>query len=74
MLELSHLGYALHEQGRREGRTIKAATAVFDGARGDQIKAELEAADGDRLIGENGKQVLYNGRTAEPYDRPITTG
>jgi DNA-directed RNA polymerase subunit beta len=30
--------------------------------------------EGDRLIGADGKQVLYNGRTGEPYDRPVTVG
>ena len=28
----THLGWALHERSRQEGRPIKAATAVFDGA------------------------------------------
>src|SRR5690606_4295011 len=60
------------------------ATPVFDGAQWEEeekaqkhptiqkILGHLnpEAADGDRLIGGNGKQTLYNGRTGEPYDRP----
>jgi DNA-directed RNA polymerase subunit beta len=64
------------------------ATPVFDGANWDeedksgkhptiqQIFEGLnpEGADGDRLIGTNGKQALFNGRTGEPYDNPITTG
>ncbi|MFZ8997905.1 MAG: DNA-directed RNA polymerase subunit beta, partial [Ilumatobacteraceae bacterium] len=64
------------------------ATPVFDGANWDeeeksgkhptiqQILDNLnpEGAHGDRLIGTNGKQVLYNGRTGEAYDQPITTG
>jgi DNA-directed RNA polymerase subunit beta len=29
---------------------------------------------GPRLIGVDGKQTLYNGRTGEAYDRPITVG
>ena len=33
-----------------------------------------EAANGDRLIGTDGKTTLYNGRTGEPYDNPITVG
>jgi len=64
------------------------ATPVFDGANWDeeeksgrhptiqQILANLEpeSVDGDRLIGINGKATLYNGRTGEAYDNPITVG
>jgi DNA-directed RNA polymerase subunit beta len=65
------------------------ATPVFDGAKWDEqdlagdkpvivdILKNLnpESKDGEtRLIGDNGKQVLYNGRTGEPYDNPIMTG
>jgi len=64
------------------------ATPVFDGANWDeeeksgrhptiqQILANLEpeSVDGDRLIGTNGKATLYNGRTGEAYDNPITVG
>jgi len=64
------------------------ATPVFDGANWDEEEKagkhptiqqifeglNIEGADGNRLIGVNGKQTLYNGRTGEPYDNPITTG
>jgi DNA-directed RNA polymerase subunit beta len=30
--------------------------------------------DGGRLIRSDGKAVLYNGRTGEPYDNPVTVG
>ncbi|MGH9076093.1 MAG: DNA-directed RNA polymerase subunit beta [Acidimicrobiales bacterium] len=30
--------------------------------------------DGGRLIGRDGKTMLYNGRTGEPYDNPISVG
>jgi len=64
------------------------ATPVFDGATWDErdlaqgkptivdILTNLnpETADGRRLIEVDGKQTLYNGRTGEPYDNPITTG
>ncbi len=30
--------------------------------------------DGGRLVGHDGKVMLYNGRTGEPYDNPITVG
>jgi DNA-directed RNA polymerase subunit beta len=64
------------------------ATPVFDGANWDEVEKSgkhptiqnifenlnLEGASGQRLIGTNGKQNLYNGRTGEVYDQPITTG
>ncbi len=33
-----------------------------------------ESGDGTRLIGPDGKATLYNGRTGEPYDNPISVG
>ncbi|MFQ5382695.1 MAG: DNA-directed RNA polymerase subunit beta, partial [Dehalococcoidia bacterium] len=30
--------------------------------------------DGKRLVDDNGKATLYNGRTGEPFDQPITIG
>jgi DNA-directed RNA polymerase subunit beta len=60
----THLGWALHERG------LKAATAVFDGASEEQIREELRAAG----LPENGKITLRDGRTGEPFDRPITVG
>ena len=64
------------------------ATPSFDGAKWDeedlagkhptiqQIFRNLnpEASDGRRLIQDDGKAHLYNGRTGEPYDSPITVG
>jgi DNA-directed RNA polymerase subunit beta len=64
------------------------ATPVFDGAHWDEvehagkhptIQAILEnlnpdGVNGDRLIGTNGKTTLYNGRTGDKYDNPITVG
>ena len=68
--------------------SVHIATPVFDGATWDErdlaqgkptivdILTNLnpETSDGRRLIAVNGKQMLYNGRTGEPYDNPITTG
>jgi DNA-directed RNA polymerase subunit beta len=33
-----------------------------------------DGADGRRLVGLDGKATLYDGRTGEPYDRPVTVG
>ncbi|HSH21555.1 MAG TPA: DNA-directed RNA polymerase subunit beta, partial [Candidatus Caenarcaniphilales bacterium] len=66
----THLGWALHEQGRNNGGAMKAATAVFDGANEEQIKQELR----DAGLPENGKVALRDGRTGEPFDREVTVG
>ena len=68
--------------------SIHVATPVFDGATWDErelaqgkptitdILRNLnpETSAGRRLINVDGKQMLYNGRTGEPYDNPVTTG
>jgi DNA-directed RNA polymerase subunit beta len=64
------------------------ATPVFDGAHWDEeadagkhptIKQILhnltpDGVDGTRLVTPDGKTTLYNGRTGDPYDNPITVG
>jgi len=56
----------------------RLATPVFDGARGGEIATLLERArpnpDGQRLVDETGKAVLYDGRNGEPFDRSVTVG
>ncbi|MBO4897463.1 MAG: DNA-directed RNA polymerase subunit beta [Clostridia bacterium] len=59
-----HLGRAAKEMG------FKVATPVFDGANEDDIMAALEEAGFRR----DGKTVLYDGRTGEPFDNPVTVG
>ena len=68
--------------------SIFVSTPVFDGANWDeeeksgdhptiqQILENLnpESVDGRRLVGVDGKATLYNGRTGESYDNPITVG
>ncbi len=54
------------------------ATPVFDGAREGEILKLLELAkpnrDGVKLVDGTGKARLFNGRTGEPFDSPITVG
>jgi DNA-directed RNA polymerase subunit beta len=54
------------------------ATPVFDGAREDEIMEVIAKAhpnrDGDRLVGNDGKATLYDGRTGEPFDTDVTVG
>ena len=51
-------------------RGVPIATPVFDGAQEDEIKHLLEMAG----LPRSGQATLYDGRTGEAFDRPITTG
>ena len=59
-----HLGMAARALG------WKVATPVFDGATDEEIQELLKKAK----LREDGKTVVYDGRTGEPFDRPITVG
>ncbi|WP_314688382.1 DNA-directed RNA polymerase subunit beta [uncultured Bifidobacterium sp.] len=54
------------------------ATPVFDGVRPDVLKGLLRTTlpnrDGNKLVGEDGKATLFDGRTGEPFPRPISVG
>jgi len=56
----------------------KIATPVFDGAQEDEILKLLENTvpnrDGDTMVDGVGKATLFDGRTGEPFDSPITVG
>jgi DNA-directed RNA polymerase subunit beta len=56
----------------------RVATPVFDGAREAEIGALLEHArpnrDGQQLVDGRGKALLYDGRSGEIFDRPVTVG
>ncbi len=60
----THLGWAAQTLG------IHVATPVFDGAEEDDVMSTLKKAN----LALNGKTVLYDGRTGEPFDNPITVG
>ncbi|HZL94021.1 MAG TPA: DNA-directed RNA polymerase subunit beta [Vicinamibacterales bacterium] len=49
---------------------VPIATPVFDGANEDEIKKLLTMAD----LPETGQTTLYDGRTGERFDRPVTVG
>ena len=59
-----HLGYAAKTLG------IHVATPVFDGAKEEDIRALLKEAG----LREDGKTILYDGRTGQPFDNPVTVG
>jgi DNA-directed RNA polymerase subunit beta len=56
----------------------KVATPVFDGAREDEITGLLASTlpnrDGDPMVKGNGKAVLYDGRSGEPFPMPVSVG
>jgi DNA-directed RNA polymerase subunit beta len=49
---------------------VPIATPVFDGAEESQIKQLLKLAD----LSETGQQKLFDGRTGDQFDRPVTVG
>ena len=59
-----HLGWAASQLGWH------IATPVFDGATEEDIEECLEKAG----YNANGKTVLYDGRTGEPFDNEVTVG
>ncbi len=60
----THLGWAARALG------IHVASPVFDGATEEEILEYLRKAGGTT----DGKIVLRDGRTGEPFDNPITVG
>jgi DNA-directed RNA polymerase subunit beta len=60
----THLGWAASVLG------FKIATPVFDGATEEDIEDMLRRAN----LPETGKVQLYDGRTGEPFDHPVTVG
>ena len=63
MLEV-HLGYAAQALG------WKVATPVFNGANEETIRETLNKAG----LREDGKSVLYDGRTGQKFDNDVTVG
>ena len=59
-----HMGMAAKKLG------VHIATPVFDGAHISDIEAMMEEAGMDK----DGKTVLYDGRTGEPFDNRIAVG
>ncbi|WP_416332907.1 DNA-directed RNA polymerase subunit beta [Amycolatopsis echigonensis] len=54
------------------------ATPVFDGAKEEELTGLLGATkpnrDGERMVKENGKATLFDGRSGEPYPYPVSVG
>jgi DNA-directed RNA polymerase subunit beta len=60
----THLGWAAHRLG------FKAITPVFDGASEEELRKCLKEAG----IPESGKSFLYDGRTGDRFEQPVTVG
>ncbi|GIT14529.1 MAG: hypothetical protein CM1200mP36_02850 [Gammaproteobacteria bacterium] len=60
----------LIELARNLSQGVPMATPVFDGANEEEIKGLLSVAG----LPESGQATLYNGRTGESFDRPVTVG
>ena len=59
-----HLGFAAKHLG------YKVETPVFDGAHEEDIREALKQAE----LREDGKTILYDGRTGRQFDNPVTVG
>jgi DNA-directed RNA polymerase subunit beta len=60
----------IREQARKLAPYVPMATPVFDGAGEERIKECLERAG----LPRSGQITLYDGRTGEPFERPVTVG
>jgi DNA-directed RNA polymerase subunit beta len=60
----THLGWAASHLG------FQAITPVFDGASEEQIREVLREAG----LPDDGKSVLFDGRTGAPFDQKVTVG
>jgi len=60
----THLGWAAQRLG------FRAITPVFDGASEEELRKSLKEAG----IPESGKSFLYDGRTGERFEQPVTVG
>ena len=67
-----NLGQVLevHLGGAAKALGWKISTPVFDGATEKDVKEVLKEAG----MSEDGKMTLYDGRTGDPFDKPITVG
>ena len=60
----------VHLGGAAKALGWKISTPVFDGATEEDVREVLKQAG----MSEDGKTLLYDGRTGEPFDKPITVG
>ena len=61
---------AKDKQEKAGNQYIKISTPVFDGARNDDLKQAFELAN----LPGTFKSVVYDGRTGDKFDNPVTVG
>ncbi|PWV82712.1 DNA-directed RNA polymerase subunit beta [Prauserella marina] len=68
----------LSEDLRNVEPGTNTATPVFDGAKEEELMGLLSCTkpnrDGDRMVGPEGKAVLLDGRSGEPFPYPVSVG
>ncbi len=68
----------LEDSARSAGAFTRTATPVFDGATEEEIIGLLGSTtptrDGERLVKTDGKALLMDGRTGEPFPYPVAVG
>ena len=71
-------GVRLPEEAKSVPRKTKVATPVFDGAREEELALVLDSTrvtdDGLKLVGNDGKANLFDGRSGEPIPGRIAVG
>jgi DNA-directed RNA polymerase subunit beta len=78
----THLGWAARQGFKANGSTREGpayvATPVFDGAREHEIKEALTTSlpndDGQKLVDDEGKAWLFDGRSGEPFETTVAIG
>jgi DNA-directed RNA polymerase subunit beta len=78
----THLGWAARQGFRMNGSSKEGpayvATPVFDGAREGEIKEALTTSlpndDGQKPVDDEGKALLFDGRSGEPFETTVAIG
>ncbi|WP_082857939.1 DNA-directed RNA polymerase subunit beta, partial [Nocardia arizonensis] len=69
---------ALPEQMLGAPADSNIATPVFDGAREEELTGLLASTlpnrDGERMVDDDGKAILFDGRSGEPFPYPVAVG
>ncbi|WP_196592533.1 DNA-directed RNA polymerase subunit beta [Pectinatus sottacetonis] len=69
---LREIGYDYDAYGmpKPDEAGLHIATPVFDGAKENEVFETLHASG----FSDDGKTILYDGRTGEPFENPVTVG
>lgn len=68
----------LHEELYTADPDTRTATPVFDGAQENELQGLLSSTlanrDGEVMVNGDGKAMLFDGRSGEPFPYPVTVG